>query len=400
MLTKSLSVALFASALTMPSVAQDAAYGGPKNVPEFAPAFENQTRAPIMQSDVALRIEQLATGLVHPWGIAVLPDGGYLVTEREGRLRHIDANGNLVEAAIDGVPQVFNRRQGGLLDVALAPDFAQSRVIFLTYSKPMGGRNSSTAAARAILSEDMRTLTEVQDIFVQQPPSPTPMHYGSRIVLHDGFAYITTGEHSSRQEREYAQDLDKTYGKVIRVTPTGETPANNPFVNQQGAIDSIYALGLRNLQGAALRPGSDDIWVLGHGPKGGDELNKVEAGANYGWPIVSYGETYSGRPIGSGEPRAEGFTEPRYYWDPVIAPGGFAFKSGDELSAWNGNIIAASLFPGGLVRLALDGDSVTGEERLLPDLGRVRDIEIDKDGSILALTDKRNGQVLRITAQD
>lgn len=183
------------------------------------------------------------------------------------------------------------------------------------------------------------------------------------------------------------------------MTPTGDVPADNPFVDQQGAIDTIYALGLRNLQGAAHRPGTDDIWVLGHGPKGGDELNKLEAGANYGWPVVSYGETYSGRPIGSGEPRAEGFTEPRYYWDPVIAPGGFAFKTGDELSAWNGNIIAASLFPGGLVRLALDGDTVTGEERLLPNLGRVRDIEIDKDGTILALTDKRNGQVLRITAQ-
>ncbi|WP_027835236.1 PQQ-dependent sugar dehydrogenase [Maritalea myrionectae] len=399
MLIKSLSATLFVAALVAPVAAQDAAYGGPKNVPEFAPAFENQTRAPIMQSEVSLNVEEIATGLTHPWGIAVLPNGGYLVTEREGRLRHIDAQGNLVDAPIEGVPQVFNRRQGGLLDVALAPDFEKSRVIFLTYSKPMGSGTSSTAAARAVLSEDMRTLTQVQDIFVQQPPSPTPMHYGSRIVLHNGFAYITTGEHSSRQEREYAQHLDKTYGKVIRVTPNGETPTDNPFVGQANAIDSIYALGLRNLQGAALRPGTDDVWVLGHGPRGGDELNKLQAGANYGWPVVSYGETYGGRPIGSGKPRAEGFTEPRYYWDPVIAPGGFDFKTGDVLSDWNGNIIASSLNPGGIVRLALDGDSVTGEERLLPELGRVRDIEIDKDGSILALTDSGNGKVVRITGE-
>ncbi|AVX04540.1 soluble aldose sugar dehydrogenase YliI [Maritalea myrionectae] len=399
MLIKSLSATLFVAALVAPVAAQDAAYGGPKNVPEFAPAFENQTRAPIMQSEVSLNVEEIATGLTHPWGIAVMPNGGYLVTEREGRLRHIDAQGNLVDAPIEGVPQVFNRRQGGLLDVALAPDFEKSRVIFLTYSKPMGSGTSSTAAARAVLSEDMRTLTQVQDIFVQQPPSPTPMHYGSRIVLHNGFAYITTGEHSSRQEREYAQHLDKTYGKVIRVTPTGETPTDNPFVGQANAIDSIYALGLRNLQGAALRPGTDDIWVLGHGPRGGDELNKLQAGANYGWPVVSYGETYGGRPIGSGKPRAEGFTEPRYYWDPVIAPGGFDFKTGDVLSDWNGNIIASSLNPGGIVRLALDGDTVTGEERLLPELGRVRDIEIDKDGSILALTDSGNGKVVRITGE-
>ncbi|MCF4099818.1 PQQ-dependent sugar dehydrogenase [Maritalea mediterranea] len=394
------TLALLASVISAPAFAQnDAAYGGPKNVPEFQPAFENQTRAPLLQSDVALNVEDVATGLDHPWGIAVLPDGGYLVTERTGQLRHITAEGQLVNTPIEGVPQVHNVRQGGLLDVALAEDFSESRVIFLTYSKPMQGNTSVTAAARAVLSEDISSLSEVQDIFVQQPPSPTPMHYGSRIIPHNGYTYITTGEHSSRQEREYAQDLDKTYGKIIRVTPTGETPDDNPFVGQQGAIDTIYALGVRNVQGADIQPATGDIWLLGHGPRGGDELNKLQAGANYGWPVVSYGETYGGRPIGSGHPRAEGFEEPRYYWDPVIAPGGFAFKTGDELSQWNGNIIASSLNPGGIVRLTLEGDTITGEERLLPNLGRVRDIEIDQDGSILALTDA-SGKVVRITAKD
>jgi glucose/arabinose dehydrogenase len=396
---QSLTLALLATVLASSACAQNAQYGGAKNVPEFQPAFENQTRAPLLSSNVALKVEDVATGLSNPWGIATLPDGGYLVTEREGRLRYITAQGELIDAPIAGVPKVHNLRQGGLLDVALAEDFSTSGVIFLTYAKPMGGNKSSTAAARAVLSQDMRSLRDVKDIFVQQPPSPTPMHYGSRIIPHKGFAYITTGEHSSRQEREFAQDLDKTYGKIIRVTTSGETPGDNPFVGQANAIDTIYALGVRNVQGAALRPQSDEIWLLSHGPRGGDELNKLEAGANYGWPVVSYGETYGGRPIGSGQPRAEGFTEPRYYWDPVIAPGGFAFKTGEELSAWNGNIIASSLNPGGIVRLTMDGDTITGEERLLPELGRVRDIEIDKDGSILALTDA-SGKVVRITAQE
>lgn len=397
---QSLSLALLATALVWPASAQDAAYGGPKNVPDFQPAFENQTRAPILESDVSLSTQTVATGLAHPWGIAILPDGGYLVTEREGRLRYVGADGTLTEMPIKGLPEVLNMRQGGLLDVALAPDFENSRVIFLTYAKPMPDNKSATAAARAVLSEDMTELTNVQDIFVQEPPSPTPMHYGSRIVLHNDYAYITTGEHFTQQEREYAQDLDKTYGKVIRVTQTGETPADNPFVDEEGAIDTIFALGLRNVQGANLRPGSDQIWLLSHGPKGGDELNLLEAGANYGWPVVSYGERYSGSPVGSGEPRAEEFVEPRYYWDPVIAPSGFAFKTGEMLSDWNGNLIASSLNPGGIVRLTLDGDSVTGEERLLPELGRVRDIEIDKDGSILALIDDPDGSIVRIGPDD
>jgi len=381
-----------------PTLANDEFYGGAKNVPEFQPAFENQTRAPILKSGVQLKTTILATDFDSPWGIAVLPDGGYLITERSGQLRFLNANGELDAEPIKGVPDVFYKGQGGLLDVALAPDFADSRLVFLTYSRPMGNNLSATASARAKLSPDMRQLTEVEDIFVQTPPSPTPMHYGSRIVLHDGFAYITTGEHSSRQESIFSQHLDKTYGKIIRVTQRGEILVDNPFVAQEGAISSIFALGVRNVQGADLRPGTDEIWVLGHGPRGGDELNKLQAGANYGWPVVSYGENYNGSPVGSVGPRAEGFVEPQYYWDPVIAPSGFAFKEGDLLSEWNGNIIASSLNPGGIVRLTLDGDLVSGEERLFGDLGRVRDIEIDHDGAILALTD--SGELVRIAPAD
>lgn len=369
---------------------------GPKNVPEFAPAFENQTRAPAMKSGVDVSVTTVADGLEHPWGVEVLPEGGYLVTERPGRLRVIAPDGS-VGAPVKGVPEVFARKQGGLLDVALAQDFAASRVIYLTYAKPMGRGTSATAAARGVLSADMRTLSNVQEIFVQSPPSPSPMHYGSRIVLDDDFVYITTGEHSSKQERVYAQDLDKTYGKVVRVTLDGSIPQDNPFAGRAGADGTIWSYGHRNIQGADLHPETGEFWTLEHGPKGGDELNLISPGANYGWPVVSYGEQYNGRPIGSGEPRAEGMAEPRYYWDPVIAPGGFAFYDGEMFADWRGDVLASSLNPGGLVRLELDGDRITGEERLLRDLGRVRDVEIDADGAILLLTDKRNGALVRVT---
>ncbi len=372
---------------------------GPKNVPEFEPAFENQTRAPALDSGVTLAVETVADGLAHPWGIEVLPGGGYLVTERTGALRVVGADGRVGDP-VAGVPEVLARRQGGLLDVALAEDFATSRVIYLTYSKPQDGGLSATAAARGRLSEDLSRLTGVADIFVQAPPSPTPMHYGSRIVLDGAHAYITTGEHSSLPERIYAQDLDKTYGKVIRVRLDGAVPEDNPFFGQDGADGAIWTYGHRNVQGAAIRPGTGELWTLEHGPKGGDELNLIEAGANYGWPVVSYGENYNGLPVGSGAPRAEGMAEPRYYWDPVIAPGGFAFYQGEMFAEWQGDVLAASLNPGGLVRLKLDGDRVVGEERFLTGERRIRDVEIDRDGAILLLVDARNGAILRLTPAD
>lgn len=385
------------TALALPLVAHGAPVEqGPKNVPGFEPTFENQTRAPALDSGVTLAVQEIAGGLNHPWGVEVLPEGGYLVTERAGDLRYIAADGTVSEP-ISGVPEVLAQKQGGLLDVALAPDFETSRVLYLTYAKPMDGGMSATAVASAILSDDMTALHEVKDIFVQDPPSPSPAHYGSRVVPAGGYVFVTTGEHFTDQERVFAQDLDKTYGKIIRVTPDGDTPADNPFAGQDGAIGTIWSYGHRNVQGAAIRPGTGELWTLEHGPKGGDELNRIEPGANYGWPLVSYGERYSGQPIGSGEHSAEGVIEPRYYWDPVIAPGGFAFYEGDMFPDWQGDVLAASLTPGGIVRLTLDGDTVTGEARFLPGLGRVRDIEIAPDGAILALTDDDNGRLVRLT---
>jgi len=384
------------------ALAQAPVEQGPENRPDIEPAFPQQTDVPAMQSDVDLATATVAGDLVHPWGLAVLPgDQGYLVTERPGRLRHIAEDGTMSDP-ISGVPEVLAREQGGLLDVTLGPDFAETRRIYLTYAKPMGDGTSGTAAARGTLSEDMTELTEVEEIFAQQPPSPTPMHYGSRLVFDgEGHVYISTGEHFTEEQRQYAQDMDKTYGKIVRLTPSGEVPDDNPFAGEGMPQAQIWSLGHRNVQGAAMRPGTDDFWIIEHGPAGGDELNLIEAGANYGWPVVSYGENYDGTAVTGGDYRHEeaGFTPPRYYWDPVIAPGDMTFYQGDMFEAWQGDVLASGLVSGGLVRLELDGDTVEGEERLVSDLGRVRDVDVDQDGSILVLTDYEDGRLVRITPQ-
>lgn len=382
-----------AALVALPACAQDGFEFGAKNAP-YDPAFDNQTRAPLTDS-VAVTRETVASGLNRPWGIEVLPDGSYLVTERPGDLRHVTRAGE-VSPPISGVPEVVARDQGGLLDVALAEDFETSGVIFLTYAKPVDG-GTATAAARAVLSDDRSSLSEVQDIFVQWPAANNAMHFGSRAVPHDGHVYVTTGEHFTVEYRQYAQDTGRTYGKVVRVTPEGDAPGDNPFADQGGAAAQVWTLGHRNVQGAAIRPDTGALWTLEHGPAGGDELNRIEAGANYGWPEVSYGINYGGSPVGTGEPRAEGFVEPRYYWDPVIAPGGFVFYHGEMFADWQGDVLAASLNPGGLVRLSLDGDTVTEEERFFTGDARIRDIDIDRDGAVLMLVDAPDGQILRVT---
>lgn len=399
--------ALVAALIAGPALAQsgDAHEWGAKDAPEFEPAFANQTRAPIEVSDIALETATLASGLVHPWAIAELPDGqGYLVTERPGRLRHVAEDGTLSDA-IAGLPEVENRpaegmdtAQGGLLDVKLGPDFEDTRHVYLTYAKAVEG-GSVTAAARGVLSEDMTELTEVEDIWTQTPPSPARMHYGSRIVFDgEGHAFITTGEHFTDEERQHAQDLGTTYGKVVRVGLDGAIPEDNPFVGQDDAEDSIWSYGHRNIQGAVMHDGQ--LYVIEHGPKGGDEVNVVEPGANYGWPVVSYGKRYDGGPIGSGEPRQEGMEEPLYYWDPVIAPGDAAIYQGDAFPDWQGDMLVSGLVAEGIVRLELGDDRVEAEERLLTGFGRVRDIEVLSDGSFLFVTDKPDGEIVHVTPGD
>jgi glucose/arabinose dehydrogenase len=368
---------------------------GRPNVPEFEPAFPEQTRAPEQRSGVSLAVETIASGLEHAWGLALLPDGGYLVTERPGRLRVVAPDGTLSDP-VQGLPEVLARGQGGLLDVAVSPTFAEDRIIYWTYAKPVA-QKSSTAAARGRLAEDGASVTDVQDVFVQDPPSPTTNHYGSRIIPDgSGHLFITTGEHQTQAERQYAQHLDKTYGKIIRINLDGTAPADNPFAGLTEAVPTIWSLGHRNIQGAAL-DADGQLWAVEHGPKGGDELNRIEPAANYGWPVISYGENYNGSPVGESLTAAEGMEQPRYYWDPVIAPGGMAFYDGAMFPDWQGDVLIGAMNPGALVRLDLDGDTVTGEERLLKDVGRIRDVEIAPDGAILVLTDADDGALLRLT---
>ncbi|MEJ6396434.1 PQQ-dependent sugar dehydrogenase [Yoonia sp. 208BN28-4] len=375
----------------MPMTAAAQVQQGEANA-SFEPAFENQTRAPALDT-TPVTISTFAEGLANPWGIAPLPDGTWLVTERPGRLRMIAADGS-VSDAISGLPEIFAQGQGGLLDVAVSPDFADDRTVFLTYAKPMED-GSITAAAKGVLSDDGTALEQVEDIWLQNRASPTAKHYGSRIIpTDDGMVWITTGEHSSFEERIYAQNIDITYGKIIRINADGSIPDDNPFVGQEGE-DSIWSYGHRNVQGATIDP-DGTLWTIEHGPAGGDELNAPEAGKNYGWPVISYGIRYDGGDIGNGEAVMEGMEQPVYYWDPVIAPGGGDFYDGDY-APWQDDLFIGSLAPGAVVRLDMEDGRVVGEERLATDVGRVRDVQNAGDGSLLILIDNPNGAVLRLT---
>ncbi len=378
----------------LPLVAQDFDRGA-RNT-EFTPAFDAQFRAPLENSGITLATDPVATGLVHPWAIAVLPgDAGYLVTERPGRLRHIARDGTLSEP-INGTPEVVNQRQGGLLDVALASDFADSRRIYLTYAKRVADGLSATAAAYATLSEDARSLTGLTDIFVQEPGATAPMHFGSRVAFDgNGHVFVTTGEHFTMPYRDYAQNPANSFGVVARVTLDGDVPPDNPFTDDDAALDSVWSYGHRNIQGAMMRDGR--LWTIEHGPKGGDELNIPEPGKNYGWPVISYGETYDGNPIGSGEAKLAGMEQPVYFWDPVIAPSGMLTYDGEMYPEWQGDVLIGSLVPGGIVRLELKGDRVSAEERLATNLDRVRDLAVDHDGALLAITDLKDARLLRLT---
>ncbi|WP_210528397.1 PQQ-dependent sugar dehydrogenase [Rubellimicrobium arenae] len=383
--------ALTALALLLPLPALAAVEQGAPNAP-FEPAFANQTRAPALPG-TSVQAQPFAGALEKPWGLASLPDGTYLVTEKAGRMRLVAADGTISQP-IAGLPEVDARGQGGLLDVAVSPDFARDWTVFWTYAKPMGDGLVATAAARGQLSEDGTQLSDVRDIFVQTPASDSTKHYGSRIVPDGrGNVFVTTGEHSDAPERERAQDPDATWGKVVRITQNGEALSDNPFVGQ--GRPEVWTQGHRNIQGAAF-DAQGRLWTIEHGPLGGDELNLIVAGANYGWPEVSYGLNYDGSPVGTGQPRAEGFAEPVYYWDPVIAPGNMTFYRGD-LFPWQGDAVIAALKTGGLVRLDIEGDRVVGEERMLTELGRVRDVEELGDGSLLIITDDANGGIYRVT---
>lgn len=344
----------------------------------------------------AIQVRTVADGLDHPWALAFLPDGGMLVTERPGALRYVTASGEISEP-IAGVPEVDARGQGGLLDVALDPDFASNRLVYLSYAEAGDGGNG-TAVARGVLDEAAAALGEVEVIFRQQPKEDSTKHFGSRIVFDgQGHVYITLGERSEEEFRVQAQDLDSHLGKIVRINPDGSVPEDNPFVGRDGALPEIWSYGNRNIQAAAINPATGVLWEIEHGPRGGDELNIIEPGVNYGWPVVSLGVNYSGTPVGSGEAHAEGMRDSIYHWTPVIAPSGMIFYGGGAFPDWQGDLFVGGLKSTALVRLELDGDKVVSEERLLEDLSlRIRDVAEGPDGAIYVITDEDDGEILRI----
>ena len=364
------------------------------------PAFAGQTRICGVTSNVAFDVAVIASGLEHPWSVEPLPDGQFLVTERPGRLRLVSASGQVGEP-IDGIPAVAAGGQGGLLDVALSPTFANDRTIFWTFSEPREGGNG-TAIARGVLSPDRRRVSDVRVIFHVEPTYNGRQHYGSRIAFgSDGMRYASFGERSDTPMRRYAQDLGSHLGKSIRIRPDGSVPQDNPFVGRSGAKPEIWTLGHRNPQGLAF-DAQGRLWQVEHGTRGGDELNLLQKGKNYGWPLQAYGIEYSGKqpissPLGDAATSVAGMEQPVYFWDPVIAPSGLQFYTGSAFPAWRGNAFIGGLGGKRLVRLVLDGTRVTGEEHLLVDRGkRVRDVRQGPDGLLYLVTDEQDGELLKL----
>lgn len=365
------------------------------NAPAQEPAFPGQTRACEAESSVAFDVEVVARGLVHPWAVEPLPGGDLLVTERPGRMRIVSASGQ-VGQPITGLPEVDARGQGGLLDVALSPGFASDRRIYWSYAEPRQGGNG-TAVATGVLSQDRTAVQNATVIFRVLPAYEGRMHYGSRVVFGpDGKLFITTGERSDRQMRRFAQQVDSHLGKILRINADGSVPDDNPFVGEAGAQPEIWTLGHRNVQAAAFDT-EGRFWSIDHGPRGGDELNLIEPGKNYGWPQQSYGLEYSGDPVVNASTAPGGFEQPAYYWDPVIAPSGAQFYTGSAFPAWRGSLFVGGLADQRLVRLEIEGERVTGEEHLLVERGqRIRDVRQGPDGLLYIVTDEENGELWRL----
>ncbi len=369
------------------------------NARNQTPAFANQTRAPRPTEAVKTAVETVAQGLPQLWAMEFLPDGRMLVTTKKGAM-HIVMPDKGAGAAIANVPEVDARGQGGLLDVAVAPDFAQSGLIYFSFSEPRENGNG-TSVARAKLVPDGNgsgALEDVTVIFRQTPTYDGNKHFGSRLAFApDGALFVTVGERSDTPIRDQAQDVTSGLGKVFRINGDGSVPADNPFVGRSDAKGEIWSYGHRNLQSAAI-DASGRLWTVEHGPKGGDELNRPEAGKNYGWPVITYGIDYSGKPIGKGITARDGMEQPVYFWDPVIGPSGMAFYEADAIPEWKGAILVGGLVSQGLVVLRIDGDTVAAEERVPLD-ARIRDVKAGPDGAVYAVTESRGGEstILRIT---
>lgn len=358
--------------------------------PGLAQSQRSPNPQPIEAQDARIRVTTVAEGLVHPWGLAFLPDGRMLVTERVGRLRVVTQGGQ-VSPQLKGVPTVFAQDQGGLLDVALDPNFESNRLVYVSYAEP-GDGVAGTAVARGRLNEAATALESVEVIFRQQPKVTEGYHFGSRLVFApDGKLFITAGE---RFKFTPAQDLSTHLGKIIRINPDGSAPQDNPFVGRKDAKPEIWSYGHRNVQGAAIHPETGVLWENEFGPMGGDELNIPQAGRNYGWPLVSWGQHYNGDNIPDPPTRPD-LADAIYYWNPVISPSGMIFYTGDAFPGWRGNLLIAGLSSQALVHLILDGQRVTEEQRIAMN-ARIRDVSQGLDGFLYLLTDSPEGRILKI----
>jgi len=370
----------------------------PPNAKGQHPAFPGQTRAPALTTATRFQVTTVARGLDHPWSLVFLPDGRMLVSERVGRLR-LARPGGALSPPLGGLPKVATGQQAGLFGLALDPGFGTNRLVYFAYEEPRAGGRSGLSVARGKLGGTAAApaLQAVQVIFRAEPAMASKANLGGRIVFGpDGTLFVGVGDHFVPQGQADAQKLDNDLGKVVRIDRDGSAPKDNPFVGKAGARPEIWSIGHRNIESAAINPWTHQLWTVEHGPRGGDEINIPRAGKNYGWPVISYGEDYSGEAVGAGITAKPGLEQPVYYWDPVIAPSGMLFYDG-PVAEWKGNLFIAGMIAQGVVRLVLDGDKVVGEERLLTDLKkRVRDVRQGPDGLIYVVTERANGTIYKL----
>jgi len=398
--TRAAVVTLLAIAAAAPAAMTAQAPGvdtRPPNGRDQVPAFPGQTDAPEKKSNVAFDVVTVAQGLENPWGLAFLPNGKMLVTERPGRLRVVSTDGTLSEP-VAGLPPVDARGQGGLLDVAIDPSFASTGLIYWTYAEPGDGVNNTAAARGKLVDGAAPRVEDVKVIYSQRPSLNSRQHFGSRLVFgRDGKLFITQGDRSITEGRMQSQRMDGLLGKIVRINPDGSIPPDNPFVGREGVRPEIWSLGHRNIQGAALNPATGELWEVEHGTRGGDEINVARKGKDYGWPTIAYGIEYRGSPITGGITAQPGMEQPLYYWDPVIGPSGMMFYTGTLFPAWKDNLFIGGHATNDLVRLELNGDKVVAEERLLTDTHpKVRDVRQGPDGAIYLLTDSRDGTLIKL----
>ncbi len=361
---------------------------------DYRPAFLGQTRAPGMRTVTPYQVDVLTDQLDSPWAVAALPDGRLLITQKAGSLRVFTPGAGL-SSPVTGVENVADAGQGGLLDLALAPDFSDSRLIYLTLAERVQG-GAVTALARARLAEGEERVEDFEVLWRALPGHGSRGHFGSRVAVdREGYLFVSTGDRQGLDTRPRAQDLDSAYGKIVRLTADGAPAPGNPFTGQAGALPEIWSLGHRNVQGLAIEPQTGQLWASEMGPRGGDELNLILPGRNYGWPTIGYGIEYGGGQVGEGLTQMEGMEQPVYYWDPVLAASGMAFYAGDGIPEWQNNLFIGGLAGSHISRLQLEDGRVTGEERLLEDEGqRFRDITEGVDGALYAVTDQ--GRLYRL----